>query len=884
MSHKTVWAFAITSVAAFMVTLDNLVVTTAIPVIRRDLNAGIGGLEWTVNAYTLTFAVLLLTGAALGDRFGRRRLLAIGLAIFTVSSAAAALAPTIGALDAARALQGLGGAIVMPLTLTILASSVPAERRGLALGAWGGISGLAVAFGPLVGGAVVDGFSWHWVFWLNVPIGIVLVPLVLLRLEESRGPWGRVDLPGLALVSSGLLGIVWALVRANTIGWASPEIVAAGLAGVVLVVAFVLWELRAPAPMLPMRFFRNRTFALANTASLFFSFGMFGSIFLLAQFFQTVQHFSPLSSGLRILPWTAMPMIIAPIAGAFSDRIGGQRLMGAGLALQALGLAWIAAVSTPTTPYIELVAPFTIAGAGMALFFAPVANVVLSSVRPAEQGQASGANNAIRELGGVLGVAVLASIFAGRGGYGSGQAFTDGMVPAVFDRRRGRPGRLRGGVRDRPPAPRDGAGGFGALARARRLSSPCRRAGSRECMGGGSRRETPAPARARRRPGAARPARGSPIAGHLDGGLRPRSRRTRVRARRPPLHRLDRRRAGDRAACGGARAARADRARHDAAGAGRGPGGGEARPAAPRLARRPRPPPPSRSGSARRSPPPGCPSRAGSSCPRTRLSRRSSRRSSSRRPTGPVRAVRGSSAAPASSRRPSPRLRAAGRGGAVLVEEHVDGPAVTVSGFSAAGTFVPLAASDRVTADGAAFGVPLAQIWPSPHAEAAIEVARRAVAALGIEDGPSSTQLRISRGGPEVIEVAARLGGSHEAELVGLVTGLDLNGLALAAAFGEPLAATELAVHRGAPGGAVTRFLVAPPGTLESVELPQGLSGIVAARVYHQPGHRVGPFRRASDRAGDLLAAGASREEAVARAEAAVERIRFVMADAEALV
>ena len=240
MNHKTsIWAFAITSVAAFMVTLDNLVVTTAIPVIRRDLDAGIGGLEWTVNAYTLTFAVLLLTGAALGDRFGRRKLLAIGLAIFTVSSAAAAWRRRSALSTRARALQGLGGAIVMPLTLTILAAAVPAERRGLALGAWGGISGLAVAFGPLVGGAVVDGFSWHWVFWLNVPIGIVLVPLVLLRLEESRGPWGRVDLPGLALVSSGLLGIVWALVRGNTIGWTSPEIVGAGLAGVVLVVAFV---------------------------------------------------------------------------------------------------------------------------------------------------------------------------------------------------------------------------------------------------------------------------------------------------------------------------------------------------------------------------------------------------------------------------------------------------------------------------------------------------------------------------------------------------------------------------------------------------------------------------------------------------------------------
>ena len=432
MNHKTLWAFVLTSAAAFMVTLDNLVVTTAIPVIRGDLHAGIGGIEWTVNAYTLTFAVLLLTGAALGDRFGRRRLLAVGLGIFTLASAAAALAPSIGALDAARAVQGLGGAIVLPLTLTILSASVPPERRGLALGAWGGISGLAIAFGPLVGGAVVSGISWHWIFWLNVPIGIVLVPLVLLRLEESRGPLGRFDLRGLALASAGLLGIVWGLVRANSIGWGSPEIIGAIVAGTLLTAAFVAWELRAPAPMLPMHFFRDRTFALANGASLLFSFGMFGSVFLLAQFFQTVQGYSPLASGLRILPWTAMPMVIAPIAGALSDRIGGHRLMGAGLALQALGLAWIAAVSTSTTPYAELVVPFALSGVGMGLFFAPVANVVLSSVAPEAQGQASGANNAIRELGGVLGVAVLASVFSHYGGYGTGQSFTNGLVPAVW--------------------------------------------------------------------------------------------------------------------------------------------------------------------------------------------------------------------------------------------------------------------------------------------------------------------------------------------------------------------------------------------------------------------------------------------------------------------
>src|SRR5881275_3365406 len=238
MNHKTIWAFALTSAAAFMVTLDNLVVTTAIPVIRRDLHAGIGGLEWTVNAYTLTFAVLLLTGAALGDRFGRRRLLAIGLGIFTLASAAAALAPTIGALDAARAAQGLGGAIVLPLTLTMLSASVPEERRGVFLGAWGGISGLAVAFGPLVGGAVVNGISWHWIFWLNVPIGLVLLPLALTRLDETKGPFGRVDLPGLVLASTGLFGIVWGLVRGNSVGWSSAEIVGSLVAGVLVVAAF----------------------------------------------------------------------------------------------------------------------------------------------------------------------------------------------------------------------------------------------------------------------------------------------------------------------------------------------------------------------------------------------------------------------------------------------------------------------------------------------------------------------------------------------------------------------------------------------------------------------------------------------------------------------
>ncbi|HEX4931059.1 MAG TPA: DHA2 family efflux MFS transporter permease subunit, partial [Gaiellaceae bacterium] len=414
------------------VTLDNLVVTTAIPVIRTDLNASLENLEWTVNAYTLTFAVLLLTGAALGDRFGRRRVFAIGIGVFTLGSIAAALAPNVEALVLARALQGLGGAIVMPLTLTILSAAVPKEKRGLALGAWGGISGLAVAFGPVVGGAVVQGLSWQWIFWLNVPVGLLLIPLALSRLQETFGPGGKLDLPGLGLASAGLFGIVWGLVRGNGQGWASPEVVGSLAVGFALVAAFVAWELRTATPMLPMRFFRKPAFALANLASMFMFFGMFGSIFLLSQFFQTVQGYSPLGSGLRILPWTLAPMFISPIAGALSDKIPGKTLVGIGLSLQAASLAWLGLVSTPTVAYSELVAPFVIAGIGMSLFFAPMANIVLSAVRPQEEGQASGANNAVRELGGVFGVAVLAAVFARFGGYESGQAFSDGMNPALI--------------------------------------------------------------------------------------------------------------------------------------------------------------------------------------------------------------------------------------------------------------------------------------------------------------------------------------------------------------------------------------------------------------------------------------------------------------------
>src|SRR5262245_61202552 len=428
---KTLWTFVITSVALFMVVLDNLVVSTALPVIRTDLGATIEELEWTVNAYTLTFAVFLLTGAALGDRFGRRRMFIFGLGLFTAASAAAALAPSMEALIAARAVQGIGGAIVMPLTLTILSAAFPAERRGAALGAWSGIAGLAVAAGPLIGGAVVEGIDWQWIFWLNVPIGLALLPLARM-LDESYGPDKALDLTGLALASGGLLGLVWGLVNGNSDGWSSPQIVASLALGAALLAAFVAWEARAKEPMLPLRFFRDRAFSAANGASLAMYFGMFGSIFLLTQFFQTAQGYSPLEAGLRVLPWTAMPMFIAPIAGALTDRIGGGRIMAAGRFLQAAGLAWIAAVTSGDVAYTSLVGPFIVSGIGMGMFFAPVAYVVLSAVKPVEEGKASGANNAIREVGGVFGVAVLASLFSHYGGYESADTFSDGLVVATW--------------------------------------------------------------------------------------------------------------------------------------------------------------------------------------------------------------------------------------------------------------------------------------------------------------------------------------------------------------------------------------------------------------------------------------------------------------------
>ena len=430
-THR-IWTLVIVSLGLFMMVLDNLVVNVALPSIRVDLGASIQTLEWTVNAYVLSYAVLLLTGAALGDRLGRKRMFIAGIALFTAGSAAAALSPTIDFLIGARAIQGVAAALVTPLTLTLLAEAFPPHQRGLALGVWSGISGIGVALGPLVGGALTQVASWHWIFWVNVPIGIALIPLAASRLVESRGEVKRMDLPGLALVSGGLFGVVYGLVRSQSLGWSSPEVVVGLAAGTALLLAFVWQELRTDEPMLPMEFFTNRGFAVTNAVSIAMYFGMFGSIFFLSQFLQNVLHNTPLQAGVKLLVWTGAVMVVAPAAGFLSERYGSRPFMVAGLGLQAIALGMLASLAGVHEAYASMIIPFILAGTGMALVFAPSANAVLSSVRTAQTGQASGATNAIRELGGVLGIAVLATVFTSHGSYVAPQLFVNGMVPAMW--------------------------------------------------------------------------------------------------------------------------------------------------------------------------------------------------------------------------------------------------------------------------------------------------------------------------------------------------------------------------------------------------------------------------------------------------------------------
>jgi EmrB/QacA subfamily drug resistance transporter len=429
--NVTRWVVILTAIGSMMAAIDTLVVATALSKIRLDLGASVEQLEWTVNAYNLSFAVLLITGAALGDRFGRRRLYAVGLGLFAVASAAGALAPDVGTLIAARAVQGAGSALIMPLGLALLTAAFPPEKRGAAIGIFSAITGLAVASGPFVGGAVVEGIDWQWIFWINVPIGLATIPLVLTRMKESYGPDRSLDLRGLGLVSAGALGIVWGLMRGNQVGWDSAELIASLAAGLALLGAFVAWELRISEPMLPIRYFRSRSFSAGN-AAIFFTFAsLFGAVFFYAQLLQFGLGYGPLETGLRLLPWTATFMTVAPVAGALSDKIGERPLMVAGLTLQAIGMGWLALIAAPGLGYTEMLAPFVVAGVGVSMAIPAAQNSVVGAIGSDAIGKAAGANSMMRELGGVFGIAIAVAVFAGTGSYASPAAFTDGFGPAI---------------------------------------------------------------------------------------------------------------------------------------------------------------------------------------------------------------------------------------------------------------------------------------------------------------------------------------------------------------------------------------------------------------------------------------------------------------------
>jgi EmrB/QacA subfamily drug resistance transporter len=425
------WVLVLASVGSFMIALDALVVSTALSTIRLHLGASIEELEWTVNAYTLSFAVLLLMGAALGDRFGRRRMFILGLGLFLVASAACALSPNIGWLIAARAVQGGGGALVMPLAVTLLSAAYPPQQRAWALGIFGGVAGLAVLGGPVVGGAIAQGIAWQWIFWLNVPVGLLLIPLVRLRIPESFGPRTALDIGGLVCVSGAALGVVWGLVRGNSAGWGSFEVIASLAAGLLLAVAFVVWELYAREPMLPMRLFRSRAFSAGNAVGFLLFASLYGAAFFLAQFLQTGQGYGPLGAGLRLLPWTIALFVTAPIAGSLVNRMGERVLIVCGLLLQASGMAWIGLIAKPDLAYSSLIAPLIIAGCGASMAIPSSQNAVISSVAASEIGKSSGTFNMLRQLGAAFGVAILAAVFAAVGSFRSAQEFSSGFAPTI---------------------------------------------------------------------------------------------------------------------------------------------------------------------------------------------------------------------------------------------------------------------------------------------------------------------------------------------------------------------------------------------------------------------------------------------------------------------
>jgi EmrB/QacA subfamily drug resistance transporter len=428
-----VWlAVVAASLPMFMATLDNLVMTSALPVIRADLGSSVNQLSWFMNAYTLVFATFMLPAATLGDRLGRRRVMIAGVLVFTLASIASALSTSSEALIAARAVQGLGAAAIMPLSLTLLASSVPERMRAVAIGVWGGVSGLGVALGPVIGGAVVEGVSWQAIFWLNVPVALVALPLLVVAVRESKGTWQRLDLVGTALLGGAVFLGIWGIVHGNDDGWSSAAVLLPLVAAGLLVPAYGVWARGRSYAVLPLRLFESRGFSVANVVSLTFTIGMFGAVFLLSQYLQVVQGYSPLEAGLRTLPWTAAPMVVAPIAGILVNRTGVRALLLVGLTLQTASLAWFAWLAEHGSAYSSFVVPLAMAGVGMGLTFAPTATAVLQGLPDEDFAIASSSNSTVREFGVAFGIALLTAVFLGHGGQISPVGYDGAIGPALL--------------------------------------------------------------------------------------------------------------------------------------------------------------------------------------------------------------------------------------------------------------------------------------------------------------------------------------------------------------------------------------------------------------------------------------------------------------------
>jgi EmrB/QacA subfamily drug resistance transporter len=427
------WVLALAAAGSFMAVLDAMVVTTALETLRHDLSASVTALEWTVNAYSLSFAALLMTGAALGDRFGRRRMYIVGLLLFAASSTACAVAPNTAWLIAGRAVQGLGAALVMPLAMAFLGAAFAPAQRPRALGMFSGITGLAVLAGPVLGGAIVHGLAWQWIFWVNLPVAIVVAWLVRAKVPEGKGAAAPLDIAGVVSMTLSLVPIVWGLVHGNQAGWTSPEVI--GALGLGIVVGFVfiaLQRLGARDAMIPPRLFRSPVLGAGLIVALLLSASLLGTLFFMAQFFQVTRGATPLTAGASMLPWTATLFIVAPVAGTMVRRVGERALVVTGLALQAGGMVWLSMLARGEAAYIAWVLPLMIAGAGISMAMPAAQSAVLGAVEPQDIGKAAGLFNTLRQLGGVLGVAVTVAVFVRVGGYASAHEFSNGFAAALL--------------------------------------------------------------------------------------------------------------------------------------------------------------------------------------------------------------------------------------------------------------------------------------------------------------------------------------------------------------------------------------------------------------------------------------------------------------------